>query len=466
MSIEDIIADTNYVQESALLPLTKIKTQKDIDKYSQQGYMVGYTVDSWKNEYSYIPVKYVYYLPGINTGTYYYNKEHFIFLNLNIYGTRVMFADAVRSRKLLLAAIQRQEDCFANGDYFELFMTMPDGIRMDAMERLLEIEGPTEKFYDVFTELYTMSNFRASSLSSDLASKLKSCKTANQQHRTECMLQEHFGDVDPIPVYRGMSNGSTSPDKALSWTTNIDVANFFACRLGYNGKILKGCVAKKDIIECFLDDSESEVIVAPGSVNVLSETSLIYPDSYEVMSCLDSLISVYQPWRERLRKLYKSSENDQHDALHSLRVLFYACFIALQLELDDDTVAEICEAAIYHDIGRIDDDVDIEHGRRSAKIYAQDGGDDPIVDFAIKMHCIDDDKAKVELEKCFDDDFRDYAWTALCVLKDADALDRVRFGIGYTDAVHADGVRISMLRYDISKRMTPLAMSCLKQLAL
>ena len=48
MNIDDIFADANYRGEESLYPLSKVKSQHDKEKLSEQGYVPGYTVEEWK----------------------------------------------------------------------------------------------------------------------------------------------------------------------------------------------------------------------------------------------------------------------------------------------------------------------------------------------------------------------------------------------------------------------------------
>jgi len=112
---------------------------------------------------------------------------------------------------------------------------------------------------------------------------------------------------------------------------------------------------------------------------------------------------------------------------------------------------KLMEAASHHDIGRDDDGIDETHGERSYEIYQEMYGcDDKIVKFLISYHCINDDEARkawqIEFAESPD---KDEIWYLFCVLKDADALDRCRFGIKALD--------IKLLRLDESKLLIPIA---------
>jgi hypothetical protein len=77
-----------------------------------------------------------------------------------------------------------------------------------------------------------------------------------------------------VNVYRGQESYSSSGKGALSWTTDLKIAQFFASRFEGEGLLLSGRVHIKDIIAIFDEeyyddgesDSEKEVLVCPNTV--------------------------------------------------------------------------------------------------------------------------------------------------------------------------------------------------------
>ena len=103
----------------------------------------------------------------------------------------------------------------------------------------------------------------------------------------------------------------------------------------------------------------------------------------------------------------------------------------------------------YHDVGRTNDLPDFRHGAASAKIYAEshpEGEHSKLVQTLIELHCIDDEIAIKKLERR--QDYDKYV-KLLSILKDVDALDRVRFGIKAVD--------LRQLRNDFSLKYLLLA---------
>lgn len=469
LDIGSIVADANYITEKALLPLSMVKTEKDKTRYQKKGYLPGYTYSEWKEAYPFIPADKVYYLNGINVGTIYYDKKHLVYIALGLYGTQILYpGDHKNYEKDILNAIKSQEEICRQKNYGRLFLTMPDGIKMDAMSHLLDLEGPTPTFYERFLVEYTASNFICKNLSRRVLKAVVDSKSQKQKAETMDKLQPLFKDKDYITVYRGESDGSTNYREALSWTPNINVAHFFATRFGKKPVIRIGRVYKNDVLE-YLPvtgdmGSEEEILVMPGKVKNVSSISLLGIESPEIEKILKAAVYYYQIWREDIISLYDNFDsNHSHDVMHTLRVALLCCIIGVHEGLPKQEQLSLCEAAMYHDAGRETDGCEKQHGEKGAKVYRNEGGHDPYVDFAIRMHCVDDKLCEEQLLKEFDSKKEQTAaLRVLNILKDADALDRVRFGLALEPG--QDGLDVNYLRFDFSKRLTPLAMQSLRSL--
>ena len=123
--------------------------------------------------------------------------------------------------------------------------------------------------------------------------------------------------------------------------------------------------------------------------------------------------------------------------------------------LKEDDVAQLMQAITFHDIGRQNGDEDPKHGEYSTAIYKENHSD-PVVEFLIQYHCIDDKKAKKALDSDTRIEDKQKALLLYNILKDADALDRVRFGLRDLD--------VRYLRIPISKQLVLTADQCLRQI--
>lgn len=147
--------------------------------------------------------------------------------------------------------------------------------------------------------------------------------------------------------------------------------------------------------------------------------------------------------------LYKSHI---HGIAHIERVLLFGGLIAMENGCDEADTVLLLTACSYHDIGRIDDSKDDEHGSRSSSMLSDvimlPPEDMRIVQAAIHAHSPNDEHM-AQIIASYGVNDSDRAFYIAKMLKDADALDRVR----------VDDLNIEYLRFDASKKYKDFAQS-------
>lgn len=135
--------------------------------------------------------------------------------------------------------------------------------------------------------------------------------------------------------------------------------------------------------------------------------------------------------------LYKSKV---HGIYHSEKVLFWSFLLARDNHLSKAEEKILLDASKYHDIGRTNDIDDTIHGRVSAlKILSI--VDSPIYEkeenrnllcAMVELHSLDDKMESKMIEKYHLQGNTRFSvlWR---ILKDADALDRIRYDLGHLD---------------------------------
>ena len=138
--------------------------------------------------------------------------------------------------------------------------------------------------------------------------------------------------------------------------------------------------------------------------------------------------------------------SEMHGIFHNIRVAMLSYYISVHLGLSLEEQELMIDASFYHDTGRINDIDDILHGNRSANkideiILDKDEKFRDVLKIVITCHSHEDK----EMDKLIQNSELDFESTKLlaCILKDTDALDRIRF----------DGLDPSYLRLDISKSL-------------
>lgn len=150
-------------------------------------------------------------------------------------------------------------------------------------------------------------------------------------------------------------------------------------------------------------------------------------------------------------RLYRSHV---HGRGHIERVMLLGAIIAMQQGFSTRETELLLYACSYHDVGRIDDHRDDQHGKRSADALPSIPGPNvskeemSCIQAAVATHSTKDEKIEEYAEKYHVSAELRYLSILLCRgLKDADNLDRVRI----------NDLDIKHLRFDESKRMKSIA---------
>ena len=276
-----------------------------------------------------------------------------------------------------------------------------------------------------------------------------------------------------MTVYRGEASESTPHQEACSWTTDINKAYFFASwRSAEESRVLTGKVNKADVIDYIDDRNEHEVLVVPGTVKRVRQQRCAEWDMVQKVVAAEMFDNSHKFPKESLIRnimaelddVYGDVDVEDHDKMHSLRVAILANYMYrmdVLLEAQSSkakyqaacqVLADLSRAIVYHDAGRDDNTPNSEHGAAGYERFKKAHGENPTVRFLTTYHCRADEEARAYWEKNFNGKNAETIWRAFCILKDADALDRVRFG-----NLSGDYVDVGMLRSDTAKTLLPVA---------
>jgi HD superfamily phosphodiesterase len=190
---------------------------------------------------------------------------------------------------------------------------------------------------------------------------------------------------------------------------------------------------------------------------------------------LDALSKEFEDIKQK--QLYSSNERN-HNVNHVERVMVLASLIGKEeINNPNKNITSklrdmLLKCAKYHDCGRINDKVDKEHGRLSAEIMKepleQEGyseGEIRIMQAAVELHNLPDYKKSLyenaDIRKVFDKYLKNEQEKEITLLitnclKDADALDRVRFKNRAT-------LNESALRTSTALKLVPVAKELVKR---
>ena len=160
---------------------------------------------------------------------------------------------------------------------------------------------------------------------------------------------------------------------------------------------------------------------------------LLHEDWGAFQPLVDRLLG--SPWAAALERMLAELRREAlfesriHGPGHIERTLCHGAFCALEDRLSPEDTRLLLFACAYHDVGRIDDKVDDEHGHRSAaripELTGLTGEECRLVQAAVDAHARSDNKLLSTLEGyALEEPERGRRLAEL--LKDADGLDRVR----------------------------------------
>ncbi len=444
-SISDLLLRNGSASLKDLYPLKKVKTETDKANLASQGYAPGFTIDEWPYA---LTKEHIFYSKQLFPNTYYYDPDNAaipIALCLNIFCQDRM--PIIDDENEFCEYILNFAESLKNPNIDKVrsyLLAQDDGFRSELLAEYIRRSDPSPELYSLFIDYYTVTDYGAGAYEVSLLQKVFSGRSEEQIAEIAEVLADY---PDVVSIYRGEAEGSTPYHKAFSWTVDINTAFFFACRHGDHdhARIFRAKVRKTDIMAAFLDRGEKEVIVLPGAPFEVSKEKLIGPSVINQFRYLKE----YHEGREMITELYRSNLHEiyDHDKRHSARVLFLAYMIIQtgKIRLSEVELEQLRMAIVYHDIGRTNDAEDISHGVASRKVFEKHFSN-PTVDFLIQYHCIDDKVADVHLTN---------SRTRLLyqIIEDADALDRVRFGLAHSD--------VNYLRLSISHKLVPLAMAAI-----
>lgn len=479
------VYESLYQQNSMenIVCLSEIKTEQDKKDYYDNHYIIPYTCFEWEKLYPLIPAKFIYYTKSYlyPSEPLYIDIEHYIMFHIRLYGNNYLSLNGETLEDYINQILAMQKKAYEEKKYYDLIepeLSEANGnFALYLLNQMLEHEHPSSKLYATFINVYSFVDNGIGNLSDTAKNNLYLCKSDLQKKKT---LESLSCYPEEIIIYRGEGSNSTSYQASISWTTNKSIAYLFATKNGAKkSRIITGKIKKENVLEFICDRKEDEIISKSEFVEIIDIHNFITLDDFFALLQHDasknfqydnlpipnihSLINQI----EELYTKYAKTKNAGHTKGHTIRVMMHANYLYRKLVFSQYINADIktkeqtvlyfsylMDAAIYHDIGRTNADIDNNHGKVSYKIYKKDKGFNAIVKFLIEQHCIDDSISLASISQ-----FSVQASDVLLlynILKDADALDRVRFGRSL------DGLNIDLLRLPESQDLVAVANALLE----
>lgn len=357
--------------------------------------------------------------------------EGFVYIPLPTLDPEVLDMYALRGRVKEQARILKKH--LASEDYESFFSLLEKQFTFDVFFQILD-EIPEEKQYETFKDIYVSNYYGFKDLDKVVVRRLF------ESHRGKASLISLTPDDEGyVTIYRGVQDESTPIEEAYSWSIKRSVAERFAT--SYTSKIniiYKAKIHVSKIVDYITQRSEYEILAMPEDIEDITSTSFISitPDFMAELEESGQIDKYHLNTYKALKEEWFYNPHGVHGILHVKRVLFLSLLMSHIDKLDAKDELILIYASLYHDIGRVDDGVDKNHGVRSAEkrktlnlpITGLDVNDIRIMDFIIKYHNEKDVKALKALSKMKAIQNKERAEDLYKRFKDCDNLDRVRLG--------------------------------------
>lgn len=370
---------------------------------------------------------------GLNPDNFYYNRSNpltwFCYYHGMVWLEFPYFTRGGLQQFRVIDRIRLEEEalkaCLQVKDYKSLFYMIHPHILLSAFVALSP-EIPRDERYRLMGLIYARASRRLEQYPRDFVDSILKDRI-DPWSITGADLS-----TNTVAIYYGQEPCGPPVENATSWTLDINTAIRRASRNGKRGMLCQGRVMQNHIVGLIKRCNEKEILVYPEHITGI--TPLHLPGYEEIRPVLEmtGIVSQYMQYGRLLQSSYFHRPNGIHGLNHTRRVLLLLLILAYHEHGTAALPAWLLLAALYHDIGRRNDNYDPSHGmasyEKAASLNLLLQEDEPyreMVRFVIENHCLDDDQAEARLkgyqirnpEKCLD-----LFW----LFKDADALDRIR----------------------------------------
>lgn len=371
------------------------------------------------------------YLEGIgkDIGDFYFNKftpfswfaywKEYVLIDIPAFNPHTLKAMCIAQEIDLQTA--RLQTCLQKGDYTSFFNLIDSRIALEAYLKLFP-RIPDQDKYHLFWYTFSRCNLKLEDFQPEFIHNL--------QNYCYSKLKLPHDQQNYVEIYRGHILDSPV-SQSSSWTLDINTAIYFSRRRQVKGRIYRGKIHKDRVIAHVKYRNYKEIICFPRDVEEIEEMKFLSLD--DLMPDLErqGIIKEYRKYCSLIKKDYFYKWAGIHGISHTCRVLLLTLILSGMEGLTETDRDLLSQAAIYHDIGRTNDNFDPGHGRESYQKVLQYGlfnGETErleILRFIIENHCISDRQA-TQLLKEYQVTDPEHLFKLYLVFKDADGLDRIR----------------------------------------
>jgi hypothetical protein len=235
------------------------------------------------------------------------------------------------------------------------------------------------------------------------------------------------------------------------WYTNISNAIEKLIATNPKADIFQAQVNIRDIKSYSSKHADRKVTLDPSRVIKIEPMDLIKISELQSLMRDGDLIGWYFHYARQIKSDWFHNPNGIHALSHTKRVLLLGLLLVYLEQLSAQDRDLICEAAVFHDIGRVTDGYDTSHGIASYRKLLAKGLEEFLpaenretIRFIIELHAVADKAAAKQLSK-YDLNDIDHTLRLYNIFKDADGLDRVRINDLNPDYLRSPGAHKLLL---------------------
>lgn len=314
--------------------------------------------------------------------------------------------------------------CLENGDFKSYFYLVDPRVALYVFESLLDIIPESEK-YSLMGLIYSRGEYRLQ----DFPREFVKTMLCSRQKPLHIPGTNHDGYVE---IYLGRLPHDAPVSEATSWTLDINTAIYQATRQNPRGEVYRGRIHSERVVGYIKRRNEKEIIAYPEDIEDIQPVQLrsmqdLLPEIYE-----QGIDKTFSDYAGLIHGRYFHRPEGIHGTGHTMRVLFLVLLLSVREKLNPSEQHLLALAAVYHDIGRIDDNFDPWHGLESYRKLTEGSllpslppSDHETIRYIIENHCLVDRKAFNKIKE-YQVDNPERVLTMFKIFKDADGLDRIR----------------------------------------
>ena len=205
-------------------------------------------------------IDHIYFIPNSFMQTFYFYKGN---VWIDVYQLDWKSWEMFDQQERIETLIKFMDEKEKEKDYETIFSYMEKKILITKYIELFD-SIPAEQKYNCFRDLWSRSEYGFYQFEPSFLEEVFSYKEFSEE-RNESMLKlkEQIENHETITVYRGVTSSSTHFERAISWTLDEDVAEFFAMRFNSKGKIMKAEIHIEDINDYLYNRNEKEILLNP-----------------------------------------------------------------------------------------------------------------------------------------------------------------------------------------------------------